>query len=155
MAKGKAPIERRLRDEAKLARWDEQTYYALVESAEKSHRKLSQLVGEYERSVLHQTVGPVIDAVDSLGIRNNTYIIFASDNGAQGEHWTNNKGGPHNVVFDEEAIPSGVDQASISMDDQLGDEGATFTKKFDVAGTYSYYCEPHRGAGMNAQLIVG
>ena len=62
MAKGKAPIERRLRDEAKLARWDEQTYYALVESAEKSHRKLSQLVGEYERSVLHQTVGPVIDA---------------------------------------------------------------------------------------------
>eukprot|EP00947_MAST-08B_sp_MAST-8B-sp1_P005379 g5379.t1 len=37
--------------------------------------------------------GPVIDAVDSLGIRNNTYIIFSSDNGGQGEHWTNNKGG--------------------------------------------------------------
>jgi len=68
--------------------------------------------------------------------------------------WTNNKGGPHNVVFDEEAIPSGVDQASISMDDQLGEEGETFSKKFDVAGSYSYYCEPHRGAGMNAVLIV-
>jgi len=68
--------------------------------------------------------------------------------------WTNNKGGPHNVVFDEEAIPSGVDQASISMDDQLGEEGETFAKKFDVAGSYSYYCEPHRGAGMNAVLIV-
>jgi len=68
--------------------------------------------------------------------------------------WVNNKGGPHNVVFDEEAIPSGVSQESISMDDQLGDEGATFTKKFDTAGTYNYYCEPHRGAGMNAQLIV-
>merc|ERR1719326_1487140 len=60
--------------------------------------------------------------------------------------WTNNKGGPHNVVFDEDAIPAGVDQASISMDDQLGDEGATFSKKFDKAGSYSYYCEPHRGA---------
>merc|ERR1719502_2447271 len=27
--------------------------------------------------------------------------------------WTNNKGGPHNVVFDEDAIPDGVDQAAI------------------------------------------
>merc|ERR1712087_619573 len=68
--------------------------------------------------------------------------------------WVNNKGGPHNVVFDEEAIPSGVSQESISMDDQLGDEGETFSKKFDVAGTYGYYCEPHRGAGMTATLIV-
>jgi plastocyanin len=68
--------------------------------------------------------------------------------------WTNNKGGPHNVVFDEEAIPSGVDAEAISMDDQLGDEGATYSKKFDVAGTYAYFCEPHRGAGMNAALIV-
>merc|ERR1719389_1247396 len=68
--------------------------------------------------------------------------------------WTNNKGGPHNVVFDEDAIPSGVDQASISMDDQLGEEGETFSMKFDVEGTYAYYCEPHRGAGMNANLIV-
>jgi plastocyanin len=68
--------------------------------------------------------------------------------------WTNNKGGPHNVVFDEDAIPAGVSQESISMDDQLGDEGATFTKKFDTKGEYSYYCEPHRGAGMQATLIV-
>merc|ERR1719326_2201392 len=68
--------------------------------------------------------------------------------------WVNNKGGPHNVVFDEEAIPSGVDQGKISTDSQLGDEGETYTKKFDTAGTHSYYCEPHRGAGMNAQLIV-
>merc|ERR1712151_178679 len=52
--------------------------------------------------------------------------------------WVNNKGGPHNVVFDEEAIPDGVDQASISMDAQLGDEGATFSKKFDKPGSYSY-----------------
>lgn len=68
--------------------------------------------------------------------------------------WTNNKGGPHNVVFDEENIPSGVDQEKISMDDQLGEEGDTFTMKFDTAGEYGYYCEPHRGAGMNAVLVV-
>jgi len=70
--------------------------------------------------------------------------------------WVNNKGGPHNVVFDEEAIPGGVSVESISMNDgeQLGDEGATFTKKFETAGDYKYFCEPHRGAGMNAALTV-
>jgi len=68
--------------------------------------------------------------------------------------WVNNKGGPHNVVFDEEAIPSGVKVDDISMEDQLGEVGDVYTKKFDVAGTYAYYCEPHRGAGMNGNLIV-
>jgi len=68
--------------------------------------------------------------------------------------WINNKGGPHNVVFDEDAIPGGVDQEKISMDEQLGEEGDTFSMKFDEPGTYEYYCEPHRGAGMNAKLTV-
>jgi len=68
--------------------------------------------------------------------------------------WVMNKGGPHNVVFDEDNIPSGVSQESISMDGQIGDEGDTYSKKFDTAGTYGYYCEPHRGAGMNGNLIV-
>merc|ERR1719199_2240097 len=47
--------------------------------------------------------------------------------------WVNNKGGPHNVVFDEEAVPSGVNAEKISMDEQLGDEGATYTVKLDTA----------------------
>jgi len=68
--------------------------------------------------------------------------------------WVNNKAGPHNVVFDEENIPSGVDQEAISMDGQLGEEGEKYSKSFDKAGTYGYYCEPHRGAGMVATLIV-
>jgi len=68
--------------------------------------------------------------------------------------WINNKGGPHNVVFDEDDIPGGVDQEAISMDEQLGEEGDTYVKKFDTAGTYGYYCEPHRGAGMNGALTV-
>jgi plastocyanin len=69
--------------------------------------------------------------------------------------WVNNKGGPHNVVFDEEAVPSGVDAEGISMDDQLGDAGATYTVKLEKAGTYGYFCEPHRGAGMTATVVVG
>merc|ERR1719326_1415501 len=68
--------------------------------------------------------------------------------------WTNNKGGPHNVVFDEEAVPSGVDAEKISMDDQLGDPGATYSVTLSTKGNYAYFCEPHRGAGMNANVIV-
>jgi len=69
--------------------------------------------------------------------------------------WINNKAGPHNVVFDEDNIPAGVEQEKISMvDEQLGEEGESFTMKFDTAGDYGYYCEPHRGAGMQATLTV-
>jgi len=68
--------------------------------------------------------------------------------------WINNKAGPHNVVFDEDAIPQGVDQESISMSDQLGEPGDTFSMSFSTPGTYEYYCEPHRGAGMQAVLTV-
>lgn len=68
--------------------------------------------------------------------------------------WVNNKAGPHNVVFDEDDIPAGVDQEAISMEEQLGEEGDTFSMKFTTAGNYGYYCEPHRGAGMAASLTV-
>jgi len=68
--------------------------------------------------------------------------------------WTNNKAGPHNVVFDEDAIPAGVDQEKISMEDQLGEEGESFSMSFTEKGTYEFYCDPHRGAGMNGVLVV-
>mmetsp|Transcript_125 Transcript_125/g.125 ORF Transcript_125/g.125 Transcript_125/m.125 type:complete len:257 (+) Transcript_125:66-836(+) len=68
--------------------------------------------------------------------------------------WINNKGGPHNILFDEEAIPSGVDSEKISMDEPLEEEGETFVKKFDTTGDYDYYCVPHRGAGMIGKLTV-
>ena len=40
------------------------------------------------------------------------------------------------------------------MSDQLGEEGDTFVMSFATAGEYSYYCEPHRGAGMQGTLVV-
>jgi plastocyanin len=68
--------------------------------------------------------------------------------------WTGNKGLPHNVVFDEENVPEGVDAEALSHADNVGDEGEKVTTKFTKAGTYGYYCEPHRGAGMNGTVIV-
>lgn len=40
------------------------------------------------------------------------------------------------------------------MDEQLGEEGESFTMSFDEVGDYDFYCEPHRGAGMNGKLTV-
>jgi len=40
------PLEMRLANEVKLAKWDEQSYYALAESTEKSHMKLMNLLKE-------------------------------------------------------------------------------------------------------------
>lgn len=34
------------------------------------------------------------------------------------------------------------------------DEGYTHSHAFDVAGTYEYYCDPHRGQGMVGTLTV-
>jgi plastocyanin len=68
--------------------------------------------------------------------------------------WTGNKGLPHNVVFEEENVPDGVDAEALSHADNIGEEGEKVTTKFTKAGTYGYYCEPHRGAGMNGTVIV-
>merc|ERR1712066_1115486 len=61
---------------------------------------------------------------------------------------------PHNVVFDEDNVPEGVNAESLSHEDFLNAPGETVSTKFDKAGTYGYYCEPHRGAGMQAKIIV-
>ena len=71
--------------------------------------------------------------------------------------WTNNAGFPHNIVFDEDAVPAGVNADALSNEDYLNAPGETVTRKFDVAGEYNYYCEPHQGAGMQGKvcLLVG
>ncbi|MGB3493737.1 MAG: plastocyanin [Elainellaceae cyanobacterium] len=67
-----------------------------------------------------------------------------------------NKLGPHNVVFDK--TPGDADLAkSLSANGLLFAPG----ESVDVAipsdaptGTYSYYCTPHRGAGMAGKIVV-
>ena len=68
----------------------------------------------------------------------------------------NNAGFPHNVVFDEDEIPSGVDASKISMseEDLLNAPGETYSVTLSEKGTYSFYCSPHQGAGMVGKVIV-
>merc|ERR1711998_817364 len=67
--------------------------------------------------------------------------------------FVNNRGFPHNVVFDEDAIPGGVDADAISHEDYLNGPGDEVSNTFDVKGEYAYYCEPHQGAGMVGKII--
>lgn len=66
-----------------------------------------------------------------------------------------NKLAPHNVVFDK--TPSGVDAESLSQKSLMFAPGETATVNIPAdapSGTYSYYCTPHRGAGMVGNIIV-
>lgn len=68
----------------------------------------------------------------------------------------NNAGFPHNVVFDEDEIPSGVDASKISMSDEdlLNGPGETYSVTLTEKGTYKFYCSPHQGAGMVGTVTV-
>ncbi|XP_076947817.1 plastocyanin [Bidens hawaiensis] len=68
----------------------------------------------------------------------------------------NNAGFPHNVIFDEDEIPSGVDAAKISMgeEDYLNAGGEEYAVTLTEKGTYSFYCAPHQGAGMVGKVTV-
>ena len=73
--------------------------------------------------------------------------------------WVMNKVPPHNAVFDAPKIP-GADKVvakQLSHDKLTFSPGESFEATFpeDIApGTYPFYCQPHRGAGMAGKIIV-
>lgn len=68
----------------------------------------------------------------------------------------NNTGFPHNVLFDEDEVPSGVNAGSLSMDenDLLNAAGEMYSVVLKEPGQYSIYCAPHQGAGMVGKVVV-
>lgn len=73
--------------------------------------------------------------------------------------WVNNKVPPHNVVFDAANNPAkSADLAKgLSHKQLLMTPGQTIKSTFPedaAAGEYTYYCEPHRGAGMVGKITV-
>jgi plastocyanin len=70
-----------------------------------------------------------------------------------------NKVPPHNVIFDEATIPGADKALAKSMSHKKlemapGDTIEVTIPKDAPAGDYTYYCEPHRGAGMVGKLTV-
>ena len=60
--------------------------------------------------------------------------------------WVNNKMFPHNVIFEDSSVEGHKDMMFAA--------GETFETTFSNSGEYSYYCAPHRGAGMQGKVVV-
>lgn len=70
--------------------------------------------------------------------------------------WVNNKLAPHNAVFDAGAVPSADKELAtkVSHTKLLYAPGESYESTFTEPGSYSYYCQPHRGAGMVGKITV-
>lgn len=61
--------------------------------------------------------------------------------------------GGHNVVAD--STPDGADwTGTADAPSAVYDAGHEYSHTFEVAGTHSYYCNPHRGSGMTGEVVV-
>jgi plastocyanin len=60
--------------------------------------------------------------------------------------WVNNKAFPHNIVFDG--------HEELSHKKLVQKPKAELESTFKEAGTFAYYCSPHRGAGMAGKVVV-
>lgn len=72
--------------------------------------------------------------------------------------WVNNKLPPHNIIFDDgnSPIDKGV-ATKISHDQLMFSPGESYEVTFGSdfpSGSYSYFCAPHRGAGMVGKVVV-
>ena len=77
-----------------------------------------------------------------LAFEPSTITISAGDT----VKFVNNKLAPHNAVFE------GHDE--LSHPDLAFAPGESWEKTFSTAGTFDFYCEPHRGAGMVGKVVV-
>jgi plastocyanin len=112
-------------------------------------------------------------AIVTPGVLAETYTVkMGSDNGnlvfqpatitvKRGDvvQWVNNKLSPHNVMFDGKKMPA--EEApmapTFSHPQLMIKTGETYELAISenlALGEYSYFCAPHRGAGMVAKIIV-
>jgi plastocyanin len=68
--------------------------------------------------------------------------------------WTIESGAPHNIIFKEDDCPEGFDADAASNENLMKKVGETHSYTFDIAGSYSYVCAPHAGAGMKGAITV-
>ena len=64
----RAPVEEKLKNETKLAKWDTQSYYALAEATERNQLKLMKILSLFDES-LDLNVGIIIQQESCSGLR--------------------------------------------------------------------------------------
>lgn len=84
-------------------------------------------------------IGLLVDAGDT--------ITFEIDSGAHSATAYSAGNGPATVT----RIPDGADAWDSGT---LSEQGATFDHTFETAGTYDYFCTPHKSLGMVGRIVV-
>ncbi|AWB28710.1 hypothetical protein HARCEL1_10760 [Halococcoides cellulosivorans] len=52
--------------------------------------------------------------------------------------------------------PDRIPEAAAAWDSTtIAEEGAEFTKTFEITGVYDYFCRPHEAGGMLGSIVVG
>lgn len=106
-----------------------------LEGDETFDGQMADLTGESSATVsvgAEGNGGPNAFDPSAINISTGTTVTFA---------WTGN--GSHNVVEEEGAFDSGSIKSS-----------GTFQHTFEEAGTYLYYCTPHKSQGMKGAIVV-
>ncbi|KAL7560158.1 hypothetical protein ACA910_013168 [Epithemia clementina (nom. ined.)] len=65
------PCEEKLKKEVKLAKWDQQSYYALADTVERNHRKLMGILTEYDEG-LQTNTSVFLEKDQNRGIKDST-----------------------------------------------------------------------------------
>jgi plastocyanin len=74
-------------------------------------------------------------------------VTFEIENGSHSATAYKKGNGPAEVT----RIPDGADAFN---SDILSEQGATYDHTFETAGTYDYFCIPHKSLGMVARIVV-
>ena len=69
----RAPIETELKNETKLAKWDNQSYYAMAESTDRNQRKIMKILSKFDTS-LYLNVGIIIQEENCSGLRSSVDV---------------------------------------------------------------------------------
>ncbi|GMH86349.1 hypothetical protein TL16_g10510 [Triparma laevis f. inornata] len=77
----KSECETQLKNEVKLAKWDDQNYYAMAETTQKNHRTLNKLLKNYDE-VLNQPVAVLIEELGNKGVREREGGVGGQERGA-------------------------------------------------------------------------
>ncbi|GAX81782.1 hypothetical protein CEUSTIGMA_g9210.t1 [Chlamydomonas eustigma] len=119
-------------------------------------QKVAQVAGVAVSS-LALTLAAHANATVKLGADNGSLVFEPSSvtiKAGETVTFLNNAGYPHNVVFDEDAVPAGIDADAISQNEYLNAPGESYSVTLSTPGEYRMYCEPHQGAGMVGKVIV-
>lgn len=102
------------------------------------------MAGCSERS--DEPTGPVNGDVTEVVISNFAFTAptITIDRG-ESIRWRNTTGTFHTVT---------PDGHQAFAERQTNSQGQTFETRFNTAGTYKYFCSPHRALGMTGEIVV-